>query len=262
LLKQIDVIGARARNWPIRDGADQSRLIANSVGLVSQAPSTAASSRRSTAQSRGGADEVVITERPGTASSNGRMSRNPTRGDPHTSLNLFEERDVNVDNTGFSKPPVPRAQSAKPPPRNLNELFVGDESSPAPDNTYDSPLKSQARTGGGKNFKPNRLFVEGGEEDIPVPMSVKTNSKKYDHFEFADGDDETATPKANEGRPTTSSKNSKHQSQWDFEDFVTPAKVAPKIQAQNVRHFGWSDDEVCSIYPAFPPPHFPLSSPT
>lgn len=71
--------------------------------------------------------------------------------------------------------------------------------------------------------------------------SVKTNAKKYNHFEFGSSDDEQATPKVREAaRPT----NSKHMSQWDFEDFVTPEKIAPKVLGQAVRHFGWSDDEV------------------
>ncbi|KAF2467522.1 uncharacterized protein BDR25DRAFT_316855 [Lindgomyces ingoldianus] len=239
LLKQIDVIGARARNWPIRDGRDQSRLIASSSALVAQ-PESAASSRRSTT-SRGGADEVVVTERP--ASSRSTVSN--AMNDPHATLSLFQPRDTNQDRT-YARPSAARAQSAKPPPRDYSELFAGEEpESPSPVGTAPSPQKAAripVKSGGGTNFKPNRLFGETEEEKaMPTPMSVKTNSKKYDHFNFGDDEDEQATPKV---RETARQKHkSKHMSQWDFEDFVTPEKTNLKILAQAVRHFGWSDDE-------------------
>lgn len=98
---------------------------------------------------------------------------------------------------------------------------------------------NSGRVGGGKNFKPNRLFDED-DEPAPAPMSVKTNAKKYDHFEFDDGENQD-TPKVHNPARST---NKKHQSQWDFEDFVTPEKTKTKILSNNVRNFGWSDDEV------------------
>lgn len=241
LLKQIDVIGARARNWPLRDGRDQSRLISTSSAVVAQ-PESAPASRPSTASTAArGADEVSITERPFSS----RRSTNNAMNDPHATLSLFQPRDVNQDSASGSQPIAPRAQSAKPPPREYSELFVGEEPpSPSPANDPLSPQKRgiPAKSGAGKNFKPNRLFEETEEEKVaPTPRGVKTHATKYNHFEFGDGD-EDATPKVREtARPATKSK---HLSQWDFEDFVTPDKVKPKVLGQAVRHFGWSDDEV------------------
>ena len=54
LLKQIDVIGARSRNWPIREGSEQAKLIKASAQLAQ--PDSAPNSRPSTASR--GADEV------------------------------------------------------------------------------------------------------------------------------------------------------------------------------------------------------------
>ncbi|ORX93694.1 hypothetical protein BCR34DRAFT_608481 [Clohesyomyces aquaticus] len=236
LLKQIDVIGARARNWPIRDGKDQARLIASSAGLVAQ-PESVASSRRSTA-SRGGPDDVVVTNRPASSASSVSNAMN----DPHATLSLFQPRDVNQE-PSYSRPIAPRAMSAKPAPREYSELFAGGEEpeSPSPANTSNSPQKPRHKSGAGKNFKPNRLFDEDVQE-MPTPMSVKTNSKKYNHFEFGQKDDDDATPKVRE--TARSKEKNKHMSQWDFEDFVTPDKPKQKILGQAVRHFGWSDDEV------------------
>ncbi|KAF2729673.1 hypothetical protein EJ04DRAFT_588341 [Polyplosphaeria fusca] len=243
LLKQIDVIGARARNWPIRDGKEQSRLIAMSAATTTQ-PESAAASRRSTASR--GPDDVTITGRP--ASSKGSVVN--AMNDPHTSLSLFEPRNVNQERESpVSRPIAPRAQSAKPPPRELSDLFVGEEPgtpSPGNANATTSPQKNDRiphKIGGGKNFKPNRLFDETEEEKTaPTTRSVKTNPTKYSHFEFGDGDEDESTPKVRDNsRPTIKSK---HMSQWDFDDFVTPNKATTKIASQQVRHFGWSDDEV------------------
>jgi hypothetical protein len=241
LLKQIEIIGARARNWPIRDGKDQARLIASSAGATAPSNAMGPPSRHATATR--GPDDVTISERPTTANS-GRSSRSSTlnaMNDPHATLSLFQARDVNQDNSRGSYPAAPRTASAKPPPREYSELFVGsDPGSPSPGDAQKQRIPT--KSGGGKNFGASRLFEE--EETPATPQrtdGVKTNAKKYDHFQFGDDDDD-ATPKVSESRPTTG--KSKHQSQWDFEDFVTPEKVKEKILDQQVRHFGWSDDEV------------------
>lgn len=70
-------------------------------------------------------------------------------------------------------------QSAKPPPRDYSELFAGEyQGTPSPGSkTTSSPHKQDRipnKSGAGKNFRANRLFEEE-EEEIPVPLSVKTN---------------------------------------------------------------------------------------
>ncbi|PSN59338.1 hypothetical protein BS50DRAFT_605305 [Corynespora cassiicola Philippines] len=232
LLKQVDVIGARARNWPIRDGKEQTRLIATTAAVLAD-PDSATPSRRSTT-SRGSND---------VSGANTRRSTNNAMNDPHATLSLFEAR--SVEESSYSSQSIaPRAQSAKPPPRDLSEVFVGEGDEGTDGSvTSDSPNKQgiPVKSGAGKNFKPNRLFDEAEEEHAAAtPLSVRTNPKKYSHFEF--GDEGEATPKVREtSRPPTKSK---HTSQWGFEDFVTPDKPKPKVLGQNVRHFGWSDDEV------------------
>jgi hypothetical protein len=238
LLKQIDVIGARARNWPIRDGKDQTRLISTSFGALGQ-PESASASRPSTAAR--GPDEVSIAERPITSS---RRSTNNAMNDPHATLNLFQPHETNLEETSESRPTAPRMQSAKPPPRDLSELFVGEDATSLSPANVSSPQKhgARAKAGAGKNYQANRLFEDTEEDGVAAtPMSsIKTNAKKYQHFAF--GDEDEATPKGQEAlRPST---RSQHASHWDFDDFVTPEKTKTKVLGQNVRHFGWSDDEV------------------
>ncbi|KAI8940216.1 hypothetical protein NX059_003921 [Plenodomus lindquistii] len=233
LLKQIDVIGSRSRNWPIRDGKDQSRLIATNAASTANGVS-AASSRPPTAASRG-ADNVSVSSR-------SRGSTNATN-DPHASLSLFAPRQVSEGESHSSHPTAPRAQSAKPQPREYSELFVGEDSgSPSP-----SPQRIPAKAGSGKNFKTSRLFDEETEEDrvAATPQGVKTNAKKYSHFEFGDGDGEE-TPKIRD--TARALPKGKSQASWNFEDFATPNKIEAKTQPQAVRHFGWSDDDVGPFY--------------
>lgn len=234
LLKQIDVIGARSRNWPIRDSKEQSKLIAYSSAAVAQ-PDSEPSTRRSTTSR--GADEVSITSR-------SRGSTNNAMNDPHASLSLFQNRSVEDDDDPHnSRPIAPRAQSAKPPPREYSELFVGENSaSPSP-----SPQKIPVKAGSGKNYQASRLFEEDEDEHVAVVKGpgVKTNPKKYEHFTFGDNAEDDTAKVRNTSRPETKSKG---QANWNFEDFATPAKIKTKTQPQAVRHFGWSDDEVGPFY--------------
>ena len=277
LLKQTDVIGARAKNWPIRDGKDQVRLI------VASASAKDYESRPSTATSSTSSWEPGIARKP-------RSESNNVTRDPHASLSLFTPHDDIVDSSApavvapraSAKPPprdyhdlfvghdsdaspqnnkstkspkkenaavAPKAASAKPPPRDYHDLFVGNDSDSSPPATGPSAPRKELmsppvapKSGAGKNYKPSRLFdVE--DDDPTTPKSpeksnyMKPHPKKYQHFEFGNGDD---APVARVDPPKT-----KHQSQWDFEDFTTPQKLPTKSRPgdQDKRHFGWEDDD-------------------
>ncbi|EEH10243.1 conserved hypothetical protein [Histoplasma capsulatum G186AR] len=280
LLKQLDVIGASSRNWPIRYTTEQSRLISSSVSAAARS-STSISSPASLA------DKRSIT----TAASNASFGSitSPSKRftkDPHASLSLFqpyspppEERPVSAASRG----------SAKPPPRNYGDLFVGDDAESTPTKKSSHPARKDEvvppKGGAGPTYKPSRLFADDEEEQrseqVNTITSVKTNAKKYDHFEFGETPHPGSTMKPQapghfefgEAEPPVSRSDQektkqenhfefgeadpgsiqsnlplrphakKHLSQWDFEDFVTPEKPRQKLQAQNVRHFSWSDDE-------------------
>ena len=91
------------------------------------------------------------------------------------------------------------------------------------------------------------MFEEGEEEHPVAPMSIKTSSKKYDHFTFGEGEE---TPKVRDtSRPSKHDQNrNRNDAHWDFDDFATPDKSKPKTLPSAVRHFGWSDDEVGAFY--------------
>ena len=243
------MIGSRARNWPIRDGKDQARLIASSAAAAAGAHGSAKSSPNDATRDP---NEVTIT-------SKATSPRKNVTGDPHASLSLFGPRE-NQEFT-LTQPGIAPRASAKPPPRDYHDLFVGNDSdvSPASKTRAASPHKENhpapiaPKGGAGKNFQPSRLF----DTDSPVPGTpgtpeqsperyIKPHPNKYNHFDFAAGSDEPSQkPSALPARPKT-----KHGAQWDFEDFVTPEKAPQKIRGQGVRHFGWSDDEVGMESPA------------
>lgn len=279
LLKQVDVIGARARNWPIRDGKDQSRLIRTTESITSQSQDSNQSAARIGAQDAGGVETP----------SRLKSSKNVT-GDPHASLSLFTQVPQQesshfpavVPPRASAKPP-PRdyhdlfasneadgsqaaqgrqnspskdhrhkAQSANPPPRDYHDLFVGEESiSALSEANSSSPQKGHKsnpsgtiapKGGSGKNFQPSRLFENeneppGTSNESPGKF-VKLDPKKFTHFDFGEGQDATRSQGPNGAR-----LKNKHVSQWGFEDFVTPEKLPQKIRSQDVRHFGWGDDD-------------------
>ncbi|OAX78855.1 hypothetical protein ACJ72_06833 [Emergomyces africanus] len=278
LLKQLDIIGSSHRNWPIREASEQSRLINSSVSAAAKT-STAISSPASLA------DKRSIT----TAASNasfGSMTSPSKRftKDPHASLSLFQPHSPPPEERPVS---VASRASAKPPPRDYGDLFVGDDAESTPTKKSSQPQRMDdavaPKGGAGHNYKPSRLFVDDDEAEQSEQVnndvkSVKTNAKKYNHFEFGEtphpgssakpqapnhfefGEAEPPALKAKQEKhnhfeigdvdPSSVQNNlplrphaKKHLSQWDFEDFVTPEKPRQKVLAQNVRNFGWSDDE-------------------
>ncbi|KAI9722612.1 MAG: hypothetical protein M1812_001543 [Candelaria pacifica] len=243
LLKMVDVIGSRARTWPIRDGKEQAWLIASRVASIANANGFASQGARPAGVSKD-SNEATNT---GRGHSNSAGSKNVTR-DPHASLSLFAAREENED-PSYPTAIAPRA-SAKPPPRDYHDLFVGnDENFKAPTVGKHSSETPVAHKGGaGKNFKPSRLFeTEASQPGTPgTPQEspnkfYKPHPTKYNHFDFGDGSDE---PQRIPDASPTRSINTKHQSQWDFKDFTTPEQRRTKVRGQDVRHFGFSDEEV------------------
>ncbi|TID17050.1 hypothetical protein E2P81_ATG09606 [Venturia nashicola] len=222
LLKQVDVIGARAKNWPIRDGADQARLIANSATDEQQ---------QSTAMSR-----------PSTASSleqsRSRGSMTSATNDPHASLSLFAPREPDTTERHTGPSIAPRS-SAKPQSRDLAEILAGDDSPPTSGSAArnQSPRKINGgapKGGAGSHYGPIRLFDENDNEIDQTTPDKKTNPKKYKHFEFGQG--EEAGPQGKQHY------NFKHQSQWTFADFVTPEKPNLKIRPHDMRTMAWEEN--------------------
>ncbi|KAF1992087.1 hypothetical protein K402DRAFT_459275 [Aulographum hederae CBS 113979] len=228
LLKQVEVIGARGKNWPIRDGREQAKLIASSVAKQP----TSDASRPSTAQ------ESVSGSSRGRGRSHASSTTSAT-GDPHATLNLFQPREVDTDVPVHYGTSVPTRASARPASRDLGDILAGQNNQAVPRSP--SPTKG----GAGKHFRSNRLFEEGEDpeaESSPLKeVGVKTNANKYNHFEFGDGQD---GPNHEEQVAADKKKSKKHLSQWDFADFTTPEKLPMKVRSQDVRHFGWEDDVV------------------
>lgn len=130
-----------------------------------------------------------------------------------------------------------------------SRIFDADEEQPVADDggspsagrgRNESPSKMIApKAGGAKKFAPNRLFDTDGEIIEEDEASVRTRSqspasviapkagsgKKFGASRIFDADERDP----DEPRPTMSTGQSKpqHQSQWSFDDFVTPEKAVP-----------------------------------
>ena len=268
LLKQVEVIGSRGRNWPLRDGKEQIRLITSLASVSSEVSQSTTSAQETPTEG----EDVPARGRA--------QSGKSATGDPHATLSLFQPRDPN------EQPSTPRANavispraSAKPAPRDLSDLFAGETAGASPSKRNGDV---QAKGGASKNFQPIRLFERGEEEETQTKSperlktnpkkyhhfefddgagdnaeasradyfefsknhyagKVKTNPKKYDHFELGDGEDASFQQKKS---PSKQHEAAKHQPNWSFEDFATPQQVKNKLRPHDMRQFGWSDDEV------------------
>ncbi|CRG91640.1 hypothetical protein PISL3812_08690 [Talaromyces islandicus] len=282
LLKQVEVIGSRGRNWPIRDAKDQSKLITNTIAAQgSLAPVAQTSAQQQNQQE----PEQAAAARPAS----------PTKRhikDPHASLSLFGGDDDDESRPAVVAPYAP--SSTRPPVRDPNDILTGGYDENDPTNHRASVISPRA--GANKHFGPIRVF--GDESDEPVPGAVQPrigSSRNFQPIRVFDTEDEPTQdeqqaprghvqPKAGshknfqpinlfgegdapkeeqEPRYKTHPKKFSHfdmageeteiperparkfrpMSQWDFADFATPEKPRGKVLPQDVRHFGWSDNE-------------------
>lgn len=229
LLKQLDIIGKTGRNWPISDSKEQIRMIETCVKSA----------------------HVVASQEPTDLPVRTRGNSANISRDPHTSLSLFGPRE-DSDQTIASV--ISPKGGVRPQQRSFTDILgdepVEDPASPSAGRRPESPTKVIApKAGAGKNFQPSRLFDTENDDDKPARDDVwspdrnyRPHPTKYDHFDFADGSDPSDAPHA--GDPTF--KKTKHSSQWDFQDFVTPAKAKPTkvVRQQEARHWGTEDSEV------------------
>ncbi|CAK7209680.1 hypothetical protein SBRCBS47491_000524 [Sporothrix bragantina] len=274
LLKQIDVIGKSGRNWPISDAAEQAKLIATAVAANGSSGATGAPAGANAA--------LPVRQRGNSAMRDPHASlelfapREQMETLPAAVVSPYagvRPRQRDVTDILNDNPPEDDATSAvispyagrRPQQRSFTDI-LGDEdedeedSDPAGDSPSArgrssrarsrSPTKSIApKAGSNKNYQPVRLF----EADEAAAAAVDGNSpagerfyrpnpKRYNHFDFADGSDPQDAPKA--GTAFDALPKTKHNSQWSFEDFVTPQKAPIRAtRGQDVRHFGIENDE-------------------
>ena len=168
--------------------------------------------------------------------------------DPHTSLDLFSPNREEDPGAGSNNVVAPRA-SARPPPREMSELFAAghEDYEPTP---RGSPKKSvpfdaiAPKGAGAQKFGSVRVF--GGEEQQEAKI-YRTNPARYDHFDIGDGDEndplqhKSAVNREKQNVPMRA-KTDKHGSNWDFIDFVTPAKVPLKVREHDKMQMNWDDE--------------------
>lgn len=238
-MKQVEVIGSRGKNWPIRDAKDQSKLIVNvatAQGIttppsqeqvpvaIGKAPGSSRPPSRSPSEIFGGGDDVENEPTPRARDS----IISPRAGSTKhfRPVRVFGGEDDAEDAT--SSPIKPKIGSNK----GFQPVRVFDVEQ------HEAEATQQPRAGSTKNFQPIRVFDLGEDGAEPEKeRQYKTHPNKFNHFEIG--------AEANAAREIkdTPAVRSGHMSQWDFADFYTPEKPRQKLRAQDVRHFGWSDNE-------------------
>lgn len=242
LLKQVEVIGARGKNWPVYDGKAQIKMITTSTTTANEVNPAPALSPRGRARDNG-----TGTER----------SSSPSKKfiqDPHTSLDIFnqeqEQRGKSVPNA------VAPRESHKPEPRDMSDIFAAGHEDYQPAVPGGSPRKDSnvnvvaPKGAGHKRFQPSEVFAS--EDPAPVePKLYKTNPARYNHFDIGDHDDndsfqhrpEKGNPQDMPIRPK-GGRVTQHTSQWEFADYVTPEKSKQqKARGQDAVNFSYGNEE-------------------
>lgn len=212
LLKQVGVIGSRGNNWPIHDGKDQARLISSAHSVSAKAQQQVGSTTR-------GRDADEVTQIARSSSPNKKHIK-----DPYASLDLFGAEKAEPDKRGPLSGAIAPRKSAKPPPREMSELFAaghedlepGRSGSPQKENR--SPVVApKAKGTGGQNYQPSRLFDY--EPSLESPAHYKSDPAKYNHFELGDASEADQFQRVGAPTPTANvvplrAKTNKHASQW------------------------------------------------
>ncbi|KAI6782238.1 uncharacterized protein J7T54_002475 [Emericellopsis cladophorae] len=237
LLKQLEVIGKTGRNWPITSSKEQISLIQSCQKMAGGF---------CTAAGEGANKETASRTRGG--------STNALR-DPYATLHMQPTREE-LENSAFDKVVSPYGQKNRPQQRSAADI-LGDD--PTGEHYDDRHAMSPAKAGANRHFQPIRIF-EGQEDETPDedtsetrPASsyIKPHATKYNHFDLADGSDPADAPKP--GVSEADRQKTKRDSQWSFEDFVTPAKPKPSrlLRHEDVRHWDTQKaDEDDSTAPA------------
>lgn len=140
-------------------------------------------------------------------------------------VRVFGEDDT--EETASLSPVKPRLGSSK----SFQAVRVFDQGESGSDDLHYHP-----RAGSTKTMQPIRVFGDDDTTPIPKELRYKTNPNKFNHYDLdnPDGKREIEQRSLGRSRPT---------SQWDFADFYTPEKPGTKVRGQDVRHYGWSDNE-------------------
>lgn len=231
LLRQVEVIGSRARSWPIRDANDQTRLIKSAIAAKPAAVGSAPPPTKQEEQQ----NEEEKESRPVTPAGKRRIK------DPYAAESLTDL--LSPGNERAEPVRAPRsAASAKPPPRDYEELFVGDDGD-ANEELDASPSKRGSvmpKVGAGKNFQPNRLFDDDetvAAED-PRPLAYRPHPNRFSHFDIGGDNSEREVQE----KPAPGRTKSRHVAQWGFDDFVTPEKPRRQLRGQERHQFPWEDE--------------------
>lgn len=245
LLKQVEVIGTRGKNWPVYSGKDQIKMITASTNTASEVNPAPALSPRG---------------RPGINDRSSSPSKKYIK-DPHASLDLYREEQE--ERRTFAPNAVAPRESAKPGPRDMSDIFAAGHE----DYEVKDPGGS-ARKSGKENYiapkgaaqqkiQPSRLFGEDEVKHKPDRHFYKTNPSRYNHFDIGDADDNDTFQHHDENEkpkdmPIRSKQGGQQRNvpQWGFDGFATPDKVKQKSRGQDVVHFSYEDAETNLAQPA------------
>ncbi|KAJ5719907.1 hypothetical protein N7493_006785 [Penicillium malachiteum] len=243
LLKEVEVIGARSRSWPIRAAQEQTRLLRSAAAAKSAtAPELPLQNGTKEPAARPGSPGKRRIKDPYAADSLYDLL-SPNKADaenesvaphPYAAESLTE---LLSPSKASPEPVRPYAPSAvKPPTRDLSDLFIDDEA-PATPSKPERVIAPKAGTG---KAQVNRIFSQ--EDSLDQDRApYKSNPKRFNHFELGADNSEleekdVGTPKSGAGKPQVNRIFSQ-------EDNLDQDRAAYKSNPHRFSHFQIGDDD-------------------
>ncbi|RPA82618.1 hypothetical protein BJ508DRAFT_86508 [Ascobolus immersus RN42] len=228
LLKQLGIIGRTGKNWPIKEGSDQVKIVTRAIKQLPER--TGGSSQPAPATTR-------VTRSSSKASEQGEAPSTPRRAGARENLDLFSPvKDAEEDDGPRHRPAVVKPRTAhKPPSRGLGEIIGSEDDSTAPPQVDYTP-KAKSKYGQPQQFQ------FGDDDDVPATpqrpyISRQKFANEHSDFLFAEeNDDQNVASFKPKAAP-------KHQQKWDSTDMQTPEKAPIKERPSDERHFHFSDNE-------------------
>ncbi|KAJ5708484.1 hypothetical protein N7488_008285 [Penicillium malachiteum] len=256
LLKEVEVIGARSRSWPIRAAQEQTRLLRSAAAAKSATapelplqngtkepaarpgspgkrrikdPYAADSLYDLLSPNKADAENEIVAPRPRSSSPGKKHTRDPYAAESLTEL---------LSPSKASPEPVrPYAPSAvKPPTRDLSDLFIDDEAPATPS----KPKRVIAPKAGAGKTQVNRIFSQGDNLDQDR-APYKSNPKRFTHFEL--GADNSDLEEKNVGTPKSGAGKAQVNRIFSQEDNLDQDRAAYKSNPNRFNHFEFGADD-------------------
>ncbi|KAJ5936237.1 hypothetical protein N7454_005535 [Penicillium verhagenii] len=238
LLKEVEIIGARSRAWPIRSGQEQTRLLRSAANAQSAPPPAAQfqNSQKELPARPGSPGKRHIRDPYGAGSLTDLLSPNKTAAE-HEQREYAPRPASLARNTLRIPAPAPinpyAPSASRPPPRDLSDIFI-DEEAPS---TPSKPERTIAPKGAAR-YHENDMEYNLDQDRA----AYKSNPKRFNHFELGADDADLEVNSRKTATKSGAGETEENSNQYNLDQ----SRAAYKSNPKRFNHFEIGDDSADS----------------